>query len=466
MLGITRVDPIRHELLFERFINEGRTAYPDVDIDFSSERREEVIQYVYAHYGAEHAGMVCNLVTYRARSAVREVGYALGFPRPLVDRVAKALETYDSVMVRRDLEAEGGFGQFFARPGEGVDGALRVERRVAEETAVTGAATLARERGLTDAMGQLNHARGGRFGADLAAEHGRRPAGAPRGRGGGGAGWSSTEGRARPSGRSAGSAGSAGTSPMLARRQVGERAPGEEPGMRRAHDAGGGDHAGRADARIARSTQDRAAQDRRGRTGRTRTTHPERRWRPGDDEGGPGDSPVSVASPGRRTEPGCPAPPHARTGRCGAIAAPRRARARPADRPRDRRLLPAERRWDPRTGDPDLPIGGVSALDRPIDERTDAADDKGGPGDETAGRRRWAREDAARRSRAREAVAATKDRSNSVAKLPPVAELRPDDIGRHEGSVAGLSDWERWLELCARIDGFPRHLSIHSAGCS
>ena len=110
VLGITRVDPIRHELLFERFINEGRTAYPDVDIDFSSERREEVIQYVYEHYGAEHTGMVCNLVTYRARSAVREVGYALGFPRPLVDRVAKALETYDSVMVRRDLEAEGGFG--------------------------------------------------------------------------------------------------------------------------------------------------------------------------------------------------------------------------------------------------------------------------------------------------------------------------------------------------------------------
>src|SRR5205823_8443763 len=110
--------PIRHNLLFERFINEGRTAYPDVDIDFSAERREEVIQYVYKTYGTEHTGMVCNLVTYRARSAVREVGYALGFPRPLVDRVAKALETYDSVMVRRDLEEDGGFGQFFARPGE------------------------------------------------------------------------------------------------------------------------------------------------------------------------------------------------------------------------------------------------------------------------------------------------------------------------------------------------------------
>ena len=121
-LGITRVDPIRHNLLFERFINEGRTTYPDVDIDFSSARREEVIQYVYERYGAEHTGMVCNLVTYRARSAVREVGTALGFPRPLVDRVAKALETYDSVMVRRDLEADGGFAEFFRRPGEARDG--------------------------------------------------------------------------------------------------------------------------------------------------------------------------------------------------------------------------------------------------------------------------------------------------------------------------------------------------------
>ena len=119
-LGITRVDPIRHELLFERFINEGRTSYPDVDIDFASSRREEVIAYVYERYDAAHTGMVCNVVTYRARSAVREVGYALGFPRPLVDRVAKALETYDAGLVRRDLEADGGFAEFFAAPaGEG-----------------------------------------------------------------------------------------------------------------------------------------------------------------------------------------------------------------------------------------------------------------------------------------------------------------------------------------------------------
>ncbi|MEO5918086.1 MAG: PHP domain-containing protein, partial [Candidatus Limnocylindrales bacterium] len=145
-LGITRVDPIRHNLLFERFINEGRTSYPDVDIDFSSERREEVIQYVYQRYGPEHTGMVCNLVTYRARSAVREVGYALGFPRPLVDRVAKALETYDSVMVRRDLEADGGFAEFFRRPGAG---------------GVAGAGARTGELGFTDRMGRLNVRHGG-----------------------------------------------------------------------------------------------------------------------------------------------------------------------------------------------------------------------------------------------------------------------------------------------------------------
>jgi error-prone DNA polymerase len=125
-LGITRVDPIRHELLFERFINEGRTSYPDVDIDFASSRREEVIAYVYERYGADHTGMVCNVVTYRARSAVREVGLALGFPRPLVDRVAKALETYDSVMVRRDLEADGGFAEFFAAPADADPGTRRL----------------------------------------------------------------------------------------------------------------------------------------------------------------------------------------------------------------------------------------------------------------------------------------------------------------------------------------------------
>ncbi len=235
-LGITRVDPIRHNLLFERFINEGRTTYPDVDIDFSSARREEVIQYVYERYGPEHTGMVCNLVTYRARSAVREVGTALGFPRPLVDRVAKALETYDSVMVRRDLEADGGFAEFFRRPGESPDG---------DASAIP------------------------------------RP----------------------PAPARAGSSTRWGSSTILAAGGSTQAAAGALPaGARPAIRAGG----------------------------------------PSDDEGGPGDSPASVA-----------------------------------------RLAPGAAAGSPR------PLGG---------------------------------------------------------------------------SVAGLSPWERWLELCARIDGFPRHLGIHSGG--
>jgi len=180
VLGITRVDPIRHGLLFERFINEGRTSYPDVDIDFSSERREEVIQYVYRRYGPEHTGMVCNLVTYRARSAVREVGYALGFPRPLVDRVARALETYDSVMVRRDLEADGGFGQFFADTVEREAGGGGTTAGVVRMTAET-----AGKHGLTDRMGQLNHPRGGLLGVSHRIGGGRIGAGGEADPGGG-----------------------------------------------------------------------------------------------------------------------------------------------------------------------------------------------------------------------------------------------------------------------------------------
>ena len=179
VLGITRVDPIRHKLLFERFINEGRTSYPDVDIDFASSRREEVIQYCYERYGAEHTGMVCNLVTYRARSAVREVGYALGFPRPLVDRVAKALETYDSVMVRRDLEAEGGFAEFFTpSPAAGGSVGGSVSAVVSAALAEDASAALAQDRGFVDAMGQLNDGRG-RGGTAHGARAGRRQASGP-----------------------------------------------------------------------------------------------------------------------------------------------------------------------------------------------------------------------------------------------------------------------------------------------
>ncbi|HEY7451016.1 MAG TPA: PHP domain-containing protein, partial [Candidatus Limnocylindria bacterium] len=116
-LGITKVDPIEHKLLFERFINEAR-ALPDIDIDFDVNRREEVIQYLYRRYGVDHSAMVCNVITYRARSAVREVAKALAFPPEVVDRIAKALDTRDATDVAADLALDGGFGWLFSELGE------------------------------------------------------------------------------------------------------------------------------------------------------------------------------------------------------------------------------------------------------------------------------------------------------------------------------------------------------------
>jgi DNA polymerase III alpha subunit len=411
-LGISRVEPISHNLLFERFINEGRTTYPDVDIDFSSERREEVIQYVYGRYGAEHTGMVCNLVTYRARSAVREVGYALGFPRPLVDRVAKALETYDSVMVRRDLEADGGFAEFFRRPGE-------------EEPAESAAAREAAARGLVDRMGQLNHTRVGV----------PAPTDVPTG----------SETSAADPGRLA-----AGEELMDWMGQLNTRVPliGKVPPWRQppkpvdpdapkpfawlreldsSHAAAPGNtqiptqvvvHPPNDDT-VADGIYDHAATSMEsgvgaGSIGRTTTPIGIREesaarpsasgmWeeapesppsvRPGgrtDDEGGPGDTPASVA--------------WLRTGRGTGYASDRK------------RLLPpamvAGREIDPESG---MPLPPPRTADRGA--------------------------------------------HSSVARVDPEPPAQP-----RGGSTRGLSDWERWLEFCARIDGFPRHLSIHSGG--
>ncbi len=78
-LGITEVDPTRHDLLFERFISASRREPPDIDVDFEHERREEVMQYIYARYGRERAGLTAAVVSYRGRSALREVGKVFGF---------------------------------------------------------------------------------------------------------------------------------------------------------------------------------------------------------------------------------------------------------------------------------------------------------------------------------------------------------------------------------------------------
>jgi error-prone DNA polymerase len=94
VLGITRVDPIEHNLLFERFLHEEMTSTPDIDIDFSTEHREQVIQYVYDKYGWERTGMVCNVVTFQPRMAIRQVGKALGFPADMLDRLAKSVDRW------------------------------------------------------------------------------------------------------------------------------------------------------------------------------------------------------------------------------------------------------------------------------------------------------------------------------------------------------------------------------------
>ena len=88
VLGITSIDPIKHELLFERFISENRNEPPDIDIDFEHERREDVIQWIYSTYGHDHAALTAVVSRFRARGAVREVGKALGLPEDVTGALA------------------------------------------------------------------------------------------------------------------------------------------------------------------------------------------------------------------------------------------------------------------------------------------------------------------------------------------------------------------------------------------
>ena len=97
-LGITSVDPVGMELLFERFLSEERGEWPDIDLDLpSGDRRERVIQYVYERYGQLGAAMTANVITYRNRSATREVGKTLGFDADLIDRLAKLMHRFEFV---------------------------------------------------------------------------------------------------------------------------------------------------------------------------------------------------------------------------------------------------------------------------------------------------------------------------------------------------------------------------------
>ncbi len=103
-LGITAVDPIGMELLFERFLSTERGEWPDIDIDLpSGDQREKVIQYIYRRYGERGAAMTANVITYRTRSAVREVGKVLGFGPEQVDRLSKLLRRFEFSDEQDDL---------------------------------------------------------------------------------------------------------------------------------------------------------------------------------------------------------------------------------------------------------------------------------------------------------------------------------------------------------------------------
>jgi error-prone DNA polymerase len=111
-LGITAVDPIKMELLFERFLSEERGEWPDIDLDLpSGDRREQVIQHVYEKYGQRGAAMTANVITYRGKSAAREVGKALSLDEERIDRLAKVMHAFEftdpNETLARNMEAAG-----------------------------------------------------------------------------------------------------------------------------------------------------------------------------------------------------------------------------------------------------------------------------------------------------------------------------------------------------------------------
>jgi error-prone DNA polymerase len=106
-LGVTSIDPAESELLFERFLSEERGEPPDIDIDFEHERREEVLQYLYAKYGRDRAGLAATVISYQLRSAIRDAGKALGLSLDRVDALAKQVDgwTNDPKLPQRFNEA-------------------------------------------------------------------------------------------------------------------------------------------------------------------------------------------------------------------------------------------------------------------------------------------------------------------------------------------------------------------------
>jgi len=109
LLGVTAIDPVENNLLFSRFLSEQRGEPPDIDVDFEHERREEVMQYVYERYGRERAGITATVIHYRPRSAVREVGKALGLSEDVTARLADTVWGSYAADMKEERFAEAGF---------------------------------------------------------------------------------------------------------------------------------------------------------------------------------------------------------------------------------------------------------------------------------------------------------------------------------------------------------------------
>ena len=107
-LGITEVDPDRMNVLFERFVSKERNEPPDIDVDFEHQRREEVIQYLYTKYGRDRAALTAAVTSFRARSSIRDVGKALGYPLDVVEQMAKSMQWWDGRQVSKERLREAG----------------------------------------------------------------------------------------------------------------------------------------------------------------------------------------------------------------------------------------------------------------------------------------------------------------------------------------------------------------------
>ena len=97
LLFISPIDPLFHDLVFERFLSAERQVVPDIDIDFDAQRREEVIQYIYQTYGQEHTAMACTFITFRTRSAIRDIGKALDLAPELITMAVRSLDNQDAL---------------------------------------------------------------------------------------------------------------------------------------------------------------------------------------------------------------------------------------------------------------------------------------------------------------------------------------------------------------------------------